>query len=69
MRQRASLHAKVVVVDRRKILITSANFTEAAHKTNIELGVLCSVPYLAERVCSYFEALRNSAQLRRLPDG
>jgi len=65
---RASLHAKVVVVDRRKILLTSANFTEAAHQKNIELGVLCSVPYLAERVCSYFEALRQTGQLRRLPD-
>lgn len=64
---RASLHAKAVVVDRRKLLITSANFTEAAHLKNIELGVLCSVPYLAERVCSYFEALRSSGQLRRLP--
>ncbi len=64
---RASLHAKVVVVDRRKILITSANFTEAAHQKNIELGVLCAVPYLAERVCSYFEGLRNSGQLSRLP--
>jgi phosphatidylserine/phosphatidylglycerophosphate/cardiolipin synthase-like enzyme len=64
---RASLHAKVVVVDRRKILLTSANFTEAAHQKNIELGVLCSVPYLAERVCAYFEALRNSGRLQRLP--
>ncbi len=65
---RASLHAKVVVIDRRKILLTSANFTEAAHQKNIELGVLCSLPYLAERVCSYFEALRQTGQLRRLPD-
>lgn len=64
---RASLHAKVVVIDRKKILLTSANFTEAAHQKNIELGVLCALPYLAERVCSYFEGLRNSSQLRRLP--
>jgi hypothetical protein len=64
---RASLHAKVVVVDRRRLFLTSANFTEAAHQKNIELGVLCSVPYLAEQVCAYFEGLRNSGQLRRLP--
>jgi phosphatidylserine/phosphatidylglycerophosphate/cardiolipin synthase-like enzyme len=63
---RASLHAKVVSIDRRKLLITSANFTEAAQQKNIELGVLCSLPYLAERVCSYFEGLRKSGQLRRL---
>jgi phosphatidylserine/phosphatidylglycerophosphate/cardiolipin synthase-like enzyme len=64
---RASLHAKVVSIDRRKLLITSANFTEAAQQKNIELGVLCSLPYLAERVCSYFEGLRKTGQLRRLP--
>ncbi len=65
---RASLHAKVVSIDRRKLLITSANFTEAAQQKNIELGVLCSLPYLAERVCSYFEGLRKTGQLRRLPE-
>lgn len=64
---RASFHAKVVSIDRRKLLITSANFTEAAQQKNIELGVLCSLPYLAERVCSYFEGLRSTGQLRRLP--
>lgn len=64
---RASLHAKVVSIDRRKLLITSANFTEAAQQKNIELGVLCSLPYLAERVGSYFEGLRKTGQLRRLP--
>ena len=62
---RASLHAKIVVIDRRKLLLTSANFTEAAQQKNIELGVLCSLPYLAERVCSYFEGLRKSGQVRR----
>lgn len=64
---RASLHAKVVVTDRRKLLVTSANFTEAAQQKNIEFGVLCSLPYLAERVCSYLEGLRKDGRLRRLP--
>lgn len=66
-RSRASLHAKVVAIDRRKLFVTSANFTEAAHQRNIELGVLCSAPHLAERVCRYFEGLRTTGQLRRLP--
>ena len=64
---RASLHAKVVVVDRRLLFIGSANFTEAAQVRNIEVGVLSSVPYLAERVASYFEGLRTAQLLRRLP--
>ena len=64
---RASLHAKIVVVDRKKLFLTSANFTEAAHQKNIEMGLLCAVPYLAERVASYLEGLRRSGQLLRLP--
>lgn len=66
-KSRASLHAKVVVIDRKKLLLTSANFTEAAQQKNIELGVLCALPHLAERICGYFEALRNRGDLRRLP--
>ncbi len=66
-KSRASMHAKVVVVDRRKLFVTSANFTEAAQQRNIELGVLCALPHLAERVCAYFEGLRSTGQLRRLP--
>lgn len=67
-KSRASFHAKVVVIDRRKLLVTSANFTEAAQQKNIEMGVLCSLPHLAERVCGYLEGLRKSGLLRRLPD-
>lgn len=65
--QRASLHAKVVVIDRRKLLLTSANFTGAAQERNVEMGLLCSLPHLAERVCAYFEGLRNGGILRPLP--
>ena len=64
---RASLHAKVVVVDRRKLFLTSANFTEAAHQRNIEMGLLSHAAYLAEQVAAYFEGLRQSGHLQRLP--
>ena len=64
---RASLHAKVVVVDRTKLFLTSANFTEAAQQRNIEMGLLSHAPYLAEQVASYFEGLRQSGRLLRLP--
>ncbi len=67
-KQRASLHAKAVVVDRKQLLLTSANFTEAAHQRNIEMGLLSKASYLAEQVAGYFEALRTSGQLQRLPD-
>jgi len=65
---RASLHAKVVVVDRTKLFLTSANFTEAAQQRNIEMGLLSNASYLAEQFASYFEGLRTAGHLRRLPD-
>ena len=65
---RASLHAKVVVVDRSKLFLSSANFTEAAHQRNIEMGLLSRAAYLAEQVAAYFEGLRQAGHLRRLPD-
>ena len=39
---RSALHAKCIVVDGRKALVTSVNFTEAAQEWNIELGLLVS---------------------------
>jgi len=65
--RRASLHAKVVVVDRATLFLTSANFTEAAHQRNIEMGLLSRAAYLAEQVAAYFEGLRQSGRLQRLP--
>ena len=61
--QRASLHAKCVIVDRRVALITSANFTEAAQRKNIETGVLIRHEPLVLRLHDYFEGLRNARQL------
>jgi hypothetical protein len=60
---RASLHAKCVVVDRRIAVITSANFTEAAQRKNIEVGVLIRYEPFVTRLSSYLEGLRNSGQL------
>lgn len=62
-KQRATLHAKCIVTDRTRALITSANFTEAAQRRNIEAGVLVSDAGVAEQLACYFEALRKSGQL------
>jgi hypothetical protein len=62
---RASLHAKCVLVDRKAALITSANFTEAAQKRNIELGLLVRHPPIAERIVCYFIGLRENKVLVR----
>jgi hypothetical protein len=66
---RASLHAKCVVVDRKAALITSANFTEAAQKRNIELGLFVRHEPVAKRMVDYFEGLQRSALLVRCPLG
>jgi phosphatidylserine/phosphatidylglycerophosphate/cardiolipin synthase-like enzyme len=55
--QRSSLHAKCVIADRRKAIITSANFTQAAWLRNIELGVLVKYEPLVARLADYIDGL------------
>ena len=61
---RASLHAKCVIVDRSAALVTSANFTAAAQKKNIEVGVLIRHEATVGRLAGYFEALRQGGLVR-----
>ena len=60
---RASLHAKCLIIDSSVALITSANYTEAAQKRNIEAGVVIRYPPCVERVTGYFRGLRESGHL------
>lgn len=64
---RASLHAKCIVVDDERVLVTSANFTEAAQERNIEVGVLARDTHLAKALRGQFETLVVAGQLRRVP--
>ena len=54
---RSSMHAKVIVVDRERAFVSSANLTKAAHSKNIEVGTLIESPGLAARLVDYFEGL------------
>jgi phosphatidylserine/phosphatidylglycerophosphate/cardiolipin synthase-like enzyme len=65
--KRAALHAKAVVVDARWTLLTSANFTEAAHERNIEAGVVVDDRELARRVSRQFEQFVEAGVLQKLP--
>jgi phosphatidylserine/phosphatidylglycerophosphate/cardiolipin synthase-like enzyme len=65
--QRSSLHAKCVIVDRSVAFISSANFTEAAQKRNIEMGVLIRSAAFAERLDSHFSALAAAGIVVRVP--
>lgn len=60
---KACLHAKVVVVDRVKALVSSANLTEAAHERNIEAGVLVAEAAFAENVVRQFRSLVDADEL------
>jgi phosphatidylserine/phosphatidylglycerophosphate/cardiolipin synthase-like enzyme len=55
---RSSMHAKVIVADRERVFVSSANLTKAAHSKNIEVGTLIESPALASRLVDYFEGLR-----------
>ena len=63
---RASLHAKCVVVDGVKAFIGSANLTEAAQLRNIEIGLLVTGALIADAVERHFEALIAGGHLRPL---
>lgn len=67
--RRASLHAKCVIVDGEIAFVSSANFTEAAHLRNIEVGTLVRSPAFARHLSLHFEALAAAGALRRVPFG
>jgi phosphatidylserine/phosphatidylglycerophosphate/cardiolipin synthase-like enzyme len=63
----ACQHAKCILVDDDTAFITSANFTEAAHERNIELGVLFRHnPMIALSIKAKFESLIRNGFLQRL---
>lgn len=64
--KKACLHAKCIVVDRKDLFVSSANFTEAAQERNVEVGLLIHSAVLAERVQGHFEALLDANMLARL---
>jgi phosphatidylserine/phosphatidylglycerophosphate/cardiolipin synthase-like enzyme len=63
---RATMHAKVVVIDRRKALVTSANLTARAQAENIELGLLVDHAPTSQRIAAYFDGLIAAGVLRRV---
>lgn len=65
--QRACLHAKCIVIDEARVLMTSANFTEAAHERNIEAGAVITDTILARALRAQFDTLVDHGVLRRVP--
>jgi len=50
-------HAKLVIVDKRSALVTSANFSNAAAKLNLECGLLSRDTVVAGRLVRHLELL------------
>ena len=56
-KERASMHAKCLVIDNSVALISSANLTEAAHARNTEIGILLRDPIVAKELADQFHRL------------
>jgi len=67
---RSNFHPKCLLDDGEEALVTSANFTMAAQKKNVEVGVKIKVPILVARLRNYFLSLVERGDLKRvfLPD-
>jgi phosphatidylserine/phosphatidylglycerophosphate/cardiolipin synthase-like enzyme len=64
---RATWHAKVVVIDDEVALVTSANFTEWAQQRNVEAGVLVRSRAFANQLQRQFQELVQSRAVFEVP--
>ncbi|MFI1994910.1 DISARM system phospholipase D-like protein DrmC [Actinoplanes sp. NPDC020271] len=56
-KSRSALHAKIIAADTAIALISSANLTDRALSTNLEVGVVIKDPMVTQRLVRHFEAL------------
>lgn len=63
----ALLHAKAVIVDARDLLVTSANLSNLAHQSSLELGLLCRGGGVGQQVQHHFDALIAGGTLQPAP--
>lgn len=63
---KSSMHAKCIIVDTQKTLVTSANFTQAAHHRNIEAGVVLNSKEYAVSLKSQFFNLVEAGLLKKI---
>lgn len=60
------MHAKLVVVDRKRAFVTSANLTGGAMENNLECGLLVAGRPVASRLADHFAILRREGVLVEL---
>jgi phosphatidylserine/phosphatidylglycerophosphate/cardiolipin synthase-like enzyme len=64
---RATWHAKCVLVDDEAAFVTSANFTEWAQTRNVEAGVIVRDRQFTSQLRAQFDGLLQGKQVARLP--
>lgn len=64
---RATWHAKVVVIDEETSFVTSANFTQWAQERNVEAGVLIRDASFARQLRQQFDSLVQSRAVIEVP--
>lgn len=62
----SSMHVKVLIRDDDAVLVTSANFSEAAMRNNMELGVVLHGGTIAATLRKHFDELEDTGTLRSL---
>jgi len=61
-----SVHAKLIVVDRTRVYLGSANFTTAAFHRNLEAGIRLRSAEIGQELTTYFDQMIGSGYLRLL---
>ncbi|SCF04167.1 PLD-like domain-containing protein [Micromonospora coriariae] len=64
---RAALHAKIIAADTSTALISSANLTDRALSTKLEVGVVLHDPTIVDRLVQHFTALMSRGVPERVP--
>jgi len=64
-----SLHAKCIVVDDERALITSANFTDRGQNRNVEVGALVEDAAFAAKLAGQWRGLTDAGLMRRWISG
>ena len=60
------LHAKVIVIDRKRAFVGSMNFDQRSLDINTEIGIIIESPQIAKEIASRFEAIAQPANSYRL---
>jgi phosphatidylserine/phosphatidylglycerophosphate/cardiolipin synthase-like enzyme len=64
----ASLHAKVMVIDRKTVLVGSMNMDPRSQKLNSEMGFVIRSPVIAEQLAKIFDEVSATGYRVTLDD-